>query len=372
MKSRTWIWTAVVYLFAALAMPVWTAAQDKPSQQHKPKHQKYRLVDLGTLGGPQSYEMDFVQIVNNRGTALGWADTSTPDPFPSACFNPDCFVSHGIQWQKGVLTDLGTLAPGWSSMALWISNSGLIDGTSQNGLIDPLTGIPETRAILWEDGQIIDLGTLGGNESFSIGVNNRGQVVGGATNTVSDPFSGLGTQVRAFLWEDGIMRDLGTLGGPDATSYVVNESGHATGASYTNSTPNPIADSCGHNVPTQDPFLWKNGRMIDIGSLGGTCGFPSFINNRDQVVGQSDLAGDVYFHPFLWDRGILSDLGTFGGNYGQAIWINDAGEAVGWATNQADQASFAALWSKGVIVTSVPFRVMDAASQTASIQKARS
>jgi probable HAF family extracellular repeat protein len=89
--------------------------------------------------------------------------------------------------------------------------------------------------------------------------------------------------------------------------------------------------------------------MVDLGSLGGTCGIPSLINNRDQVVGQSDLAGDVYFHPFLWDRGILTDLGTFGGNYGQAIWLNDAGEAVGWATTQGDQVSFAALWRKGMI-----------------------
>ena len=38
MKSRTWMWMTVVSLFAALAMPVWTAAQDNPSQNPKPKH----------------------------------------------------------------------------------------------------------------------------------------------------------------------------------------------------------------------------------------------------------------------------------------------------------------------------------------------
>jgi probable HAF family extracellular repeat protein len=146
------------------------------------------------------------------------------------------------------------------------------------------------------------------------------------------------------------MQDLGTLGGPNATAFVINERGHVTGSSYTNDTPNAVVDMCGGNLPTQDPFLWKNGRMIDLGSLGGTCGFPSLINNRDQIVGQSDMAGDVYFHPFLWDDGILSDLGTFGGHYGQAIWLNDAGQVVGWATNQGDQAMFAALWRDGEMI----------------------
>src|SRR5450755_1032141 len=103
------------------------------------------------------------------------------------------------------------------------------------------------------------------------------------------------------------MQDLGTLGGPEATAYVINERGQVTGGSYTNSTPNAVSDSCGQNVPTFDPFVWENGKLIDLGTLGGTCGFGSTINNRGQVVGQSDLAGDVYFHPFLWDRGKLTD-----------------------------------------------------------------
>ena len=55
MKSRTWMWTTVVYLFAALAMPVGMAAQDNPSQDHKPKHHQYKLIDLGTFGGPTSF-----------------------------------------------------------------------------------------------------------------------------------------------------------------------------------------------------------------------------------------------------------------------------------------------------------------------------
>ena len=79
-------------------------------------------------------------------------------------------------------------------------------------------------------------------------------------------------------------------------------------------------------------------------------GFPYGLNNRGQVIGTSNLAGDLGpTHPFLWDRGSLIDLGTFGGNYGYAMGINDAGEVVGIATNQNDQALLAFLWKDGAM-----------------------
>lgn len=79
-------------------------------------------------------------------------------------------------------------------------------------MVDPLFfGFAEGRAVLWKDGKALDLGTLGGNESTAFSVNSRGQVVGVATNTIPDPFSFFGTQLRAFLWQDGAMQDLGTL-----------------------------------------------------------------------------------------------------------------------------------------------------------------
>ena len=161
--------------------------------------------------------------------------------FPNSCFF-DCMVSHVFRYQKGVLTDLGTLVPGFSSGATQINARGWIAGQSQNGEIDPLSGFPVTVAVLWKANQIIALGSLGGNESVPTGLNNAGQVVGAAANPTLDPFSlfGIGTETRAFLWQNGVIEDLGTLGGPDAAALAVNEFGQVAGFSYTDATPTPV------------------------------------------------------------------------------------------------------------------------------------
>src|SRR5262249_3145644 len=145
--------------------------------------------------------------------------------------------------------DLGVLPGGDASTAAWISDTGLIAGQAENGAVDPLLpGFPEIRAVLWKHGKAIDLGTLGGNESSAFSVNNRGQVVGLAVNKIPDPFSFFVTQLRAFLWQDGAMQDLGTLGGPEAFALFVNERGQVAGSSLTNAIVNPTTGS-----PTSDP-----------------------------------------------------------------------------------------------------------------------
>jgi probable HAF family extracellular repeat protein len=347
MSHQFWRCIATVALRAVLLSAVYSAAQQS----------RYKLTDLGTLGGPASYLADsnavndaVDRVLNNQGTVVGWGDTSTFDPFAPNCFNPfpngDCFLPLAFQRQDGVLTNLGALRDGDASSTTWISDNGLIAGQSRNGLVDPLIpGLAEIRAVLWRDGEAIDLGTLGGNESSAFSVNNRGQVVGVATSTIRDQFSFFVTQLRAFLWEDGAMQDLGTLGGPEAWALFVNEGGQVAGFSLTNYTVNPVTGS-----PTQDPFLWEHGTMLDLGTLGGTFGWPYGLNNRGQVVGTSNLFRNFYFHPFLWSKpGPMRDLGTLGGNFGIAEGINDSGEVVGWATNKNDQALLAFLWRNGVM-----------------------
>jgi len=208
---------------------------------------------------------------------------------------------------------------------------------SENGVIDPLTGINEIRGVLWKNSKLEDLGTFGGNNSLANQINRRGQIAGAALNTIPDPFSiyyflflgsSDGTQTRAFLWQGGQMQDVGTLGGPDAFAVFENERSEIAGFSYTNSTPNPTT-----GFPTLDPFLWEDGKMVDLGGLGGTFGQPTALNNRGQIIGFSNLAGDQSSHPFLWSQGKLIDLytNTTGGNPLSADAINDAGEIVGAA-----------------------------------------
>jgi len=352
MKSRILMHVVFVSVLATLVIPVSLAAQK--NQNHK--HHHYQLIDLGTFGGPSSYLATtngvtgpgaVNQVMNNQGTVVGWGDTSTPDPFAPNCFNPfgDCFLAFGFQFQNGVLSDLGALPGGDASLTTWISDTDLIAGEARNGLVDPLLpGFAEVRAVLWKDRKAIDLGTLGGNESAAFSVNNRGQVVGLATNTIPDPFSFFITQLRAFLWQHGAMRDLGTLyTGNNAWALFVNEHGQVAGFSDTSANPGPLG------VPPVDPFLWERGRMLDLGTLGGTVGFPYGLNNQGQVIGVSNLAGDQVGHPFLWDRGTLTDLGTLGGSFGFAMGINEAGEVVGGAADQNDQAFLAFRWKNGAM-----------------------
>ena len=315
------------------------------------QHTRYKLVDVGTLGGPTSSTQDELQVLNSRGMVAGAADTSIPN-HPNAClFCGSAFITHAFQWRNGILNDLRALPGDNNSGANWISDSGLVAGFSETVDIDPLFGRRALHAVLWKNGQITDLGTLGGGRtSAAFAVNSRGQVAGAA-------FNAAGHQ-HPFLWENGLMHDLGTLGGPDAGlvgsfkgNVEMNERGQVVACSDTNSNINP-----GTGTPTIDPFLWdKEQGMIDLGTLGGTSGCAIYLNNRGQVVGFSNVAGDpgcpdaCQFHPFLWERGEgMKDLGTLGGTFGYANWISDAGGIVGSATYEGDQVLHAFHWKNGI------------------------
>jgi probable HAF family extracellular repeat protein len=341
-------WIAVAVLFVAMAIPIQVAGQEANKGHHH-----YKLIDLGTLGGPTSVVAYLVQPLNNRGVVTSFADTPVLDPnFPNInpFFGSDRFIQHAFLWEDGELEDLGTLPNGTSSGTNWISDRGVVVGASTNGAIDPLTGLPEIRATVWKHGSVLDLGTLGGNESEAFAVNDRGEVVGGAMNTIADPYTSNyfnffiqgATQVHAIRWYKGKMHDLGTLGGPDSVAFYVTRSGKIIGQSFTDSIANVTT-----GLPTVDPFLWDDGKMIDLGTLGGVFGAPNWFNERGQVVGTSDLLGDNTFHPFLWDEGKLLDLGTFGGDNGQGNWINETGEVVGEADFPGNQVHHAFLWRNG-------------------------
>ena len=355
-------------------------------------HHHYKVIDIGTFGGPSSYFDDlhltdnygfnavfynFSQVLDRNGTFVGFADTAAPDPYsanPVFCYVPDCYVTHAYQWQNGETTDLGTLPGGASSAAFWINSNGLIAGNSENGEFDPVVpGLPELRAVIWKNGKIQDLGTLGGSSSFSQALNDRGQVTGLALNGIPDPYSfyyqylyclpfqicpANATETRGFVWDEKEgMQDIGTLGGPDAFPSLINQRGQIAGFSYTDSTPQPTT-----GFPTLHPFLWEKGKgMKDLGSLGGTTtASVNGLNERGEVVGGALLPGDVINHPFLWDGEKLIDLVAtpFGGSAdGEAFWINEAGEVVGIAgipapcpgSSPPREAAHAFLWRQGVM-----------------------
>ena len=365
MKSRTLKFAVGIVLLAA---PVRLAAQ---------QHHRYKLIDLGTFGGPESYINPAFTFgshnqINRQGTVVGGAGTTiplTPTSNGFVCGGLDGsvpFVNHAFQWRDGDLDDLGAIPGGDNcSVATSINARGEIAGNSENGAFDPSLGLNELRAVVWKDGSNIrDLGTFGGHLSIAVGINKRGQVAGAATNATPDPFSLLyqlagspnGTQSRAFLWDNEMLHDLGTLGGPDAVAVALNDNGQVAGFSYTNSTPN-----VGTGLPTIHPFVWsRDGGMKDLGSLGGTLAGPwapaikptsesGGFNNRGQFIGIATVAGDQTSDPFLWDGERLIDLftETTGGNPLSAAGINDAGEVVGGAAFP-NRPVDAYLWRKGV------------------------
>lgn len=222
------------------------------------------------------------------------------------------------------VTDLGTLG-GATTKAMGMNENDQIVGASQSGAY--------MHAFLWDDGTLTNLGALGANGSWAYDINDSGQVVGG---------SYVGTEFRshAFLWQNGNgMRDLGTLGGPDSYAFEINNSGQAAGSAC-----------CAPDTYLSHAVLWGSGGIVDMGDLDPV--WPAIsaaygINDAGQVVGGAYDAS-VNFHAFLWQNGSMQDLGTLGGDLSEAEAINDNGQVVGLARLAGGTAFHAFLWDGGM------------------------
>jgi probable HAF family extracellular repeat protein len=107
--------------------------------------------------------------------------------------------------------------------------------------------------------------------------------------------------------------------GASTVGTAINNAGQVVGYTYAASGPN-------------QPFLWSNGTLTNLATLGGTAGEAFGINSSGQVVGQSNIAGDAYHHATLWSAGTITDLGTFNNICcfnSRANAINDTGQIVG-------------------------------------------
>ena len=101
-------------------------------------------------------------------------------------------------------------------------------------------------------------------------------------------------------------------------------------------------------LPTQHPFLWDRGHMYDL-SLGGSLGGSGVINGRGQAIGDSLIADDSEDHAFLWSDGKVRDLGTLGGTFSQPTGLTEKTHISGVSSPAGDQVVYAVLWKDGAI-----------------------
>lgn len=221
------------------------------------------------------------------------------------------------------VTDLGTLG-GVTTKGMGINEDGHIAGASQIGSY--------LYGFLWDGNTMTNLGDLGGQGSWAYDVNDTGQVVGGS------PLSGGNN--HAFRWQTGSgMQDLGTLGGPVSYAFAISTSGQAVGYAW-------------NDQGIQHTALWGNGGIVDLGDLDPS--WPNHsaaygINDAGQVVGNSYTADPLQsVHAFLWQNGSMQDLGTLGGDQSQAMAINKDGKVVGGSRFSGGTALHAFLWDGGM------------------------
>jgi probable HAF family extracellular repeat protein len=134
--------------------------------------------------------------------------------------------------------------------------------------------------------------------------------------------------------------DLGTLGGPHSFAFDVNNRDQVVGLSNMQEEASWWED--GH------AFLWQNGKLQDLGTLGGKHSQARHINDRGQIAGTSEFGAGEEEHAFFWENGRMRDVGTLGGAESWAVDLNEQGQVAGNSTTAAgDTHCF--LWASGVM-----------------------
>jgi probable HAF family extracellular repeat protein len=352
-------WVAALTALAAGALPASAATSSALAP-------RYSVTVLNTLdnphgGPPPPGEVSNAAGINDRGWIVG--DSTLPGNT----------TEHATVWRDGTITDLGTLG-GLNSSIGFIArpnDTGLISGNSETAQVDPLGegwgtvfgctagGTPcdgyqdQALGFVWKDGAIRPLPTLGGNNALAFGgANDQGQIVG----TAEAATQGSPCQTPQVLdwvpvvWGPtyGHVHELPLPTGDNVgAADAINDEGQAVGGSGScglAAGPGPSFGDIEHAL------LWQGGPPIDLGNLGGAVNNVAVaVNDRRQVVGFSDLPGDLTAHAFLWQNGVMRDLGTLPGDtYSIANAIDDHGQVVGQSCDPSGNCR-AFLWQSGAM-----------------------
>ncbi|HSW47108.1 MAG TPA: hypothetical protein VLM89_16210 [Phycisphaerae bacterium] len=205
-----------------------------------------------------------------------------------------------------------------------INDSGRIVGAM-------ITGAGASHGFVYEGGVIGDLGTLGGAISYGVGVNVGGLICGASTN-------GDG-RTHAFLVEGGIMYDIHVLAqaaelmSPTPGNIIYSHFSEARDINNGReivgwfTAPNAAA------VTTERAFYYRNERVTELSSLGGLNSRALAISNNGHIVGWSQTGTGVRLATMFYLNGQVRSLGTPTGTAGwsEAYAVNDSGVVVGSA-----------------------------------------
>lgn len=276
-------------------------------------------------------------------------------------------VASIAQTPSYTVTDLGPAGNPFSQAA-YVNNNGFVAGVATVGSAQ--------HAMLWYEGISGDIGTpgLGGPNSGAGGVNESGLAVVGVETSTKDPYNenfcdyGTGLQCLVYLWQNGLLTELPTLGGVNASWGSINNRGEVAGVTE-NGTRDPecpsgvAANGTGPQLFDFEPVIWGpgKGQIRQLSLLpGDTVGFALYINDNGQAVGMSGTCANTQLpplaagaHAVLWENGTVTDLGNLGGignpalpGVGNAAFgINNRGQVVGTSALAGNTTHHAFLWN---------------------------